>query len=238
MLGSLLFNLYAFPVSLIAKATLQCMGWKLLTPDDFSRLLSRERLVLVFSHTSYADFYILALYLMSYPHHLSYVKTLVKPQPFKYAGWLLRSMGAIPSTRLEDTQGGAVERIVGELKQIDRSILLVSPKGTIVNREWRSGYFHIARSLNAAIRVTGLDYEKKCVIVKDEHAITENVAEDTIKPQLYQDLSDIVPLVPEGEVVEIRQHNVYKRSIVDWTRFFGVTYGVVAGMSGLYAAIR
>src|SRR5205085_1367497 len=124
-----------------------------------------QRAVLIFSHTSYADFYILLLYLLSYPDKLKDLKVLIKPQPFEYCfgycGKLLRSLGAIPSSDLNEKHTGGTSRIVNELKQSEKSLLLISPKGTIIKREWRSGYYHIAQSLNAKILVVGLDYEKK-----------------------------------------------------------------------------
>jgi 1-acyl-sn-glycerol-3-phosphate acyltransferase len=202
------------PVSLVAKTVLFSMGWSLLDNDIFAKIVKYKRSVLVFSHTSYADFYILILYLLAYPTKLDKVRTLVKPQPFEYAGYFLRKLGAIPSTRVEDKDGGAVNRIVSELKALDTCIFLISPKGTIVNRPWRSGYYHIAKELDAKIMVAGLDYEKKSVIIFDAYSCNE-YDESDIQSILQSDMSNIVPLFPEGEVVPIRAHDQNKRTIVN-----------------------
>ena len=84
----------------LAKFTLWSLGWQSLTKETVFKLLKNERVIAVFSHTSYIDFYILTLYLLAYPRSLSTIRTLVKPQPFNYAGVLLRWMGAIPSSSI------------------------------------------------------------------------------------------------------------------------------------------
>jgi 1-acyl-sn-glycerol-3-phosphate acyltransferase len=212
------------PISWSAKLCLFSMGWKLLDDNIFNRLKQFNRSVIVFSHTSYADFYILVLYLLAYPELLHKVRTLVKPQPFEYAGTLLTNLGAIPSTRLEDKDGGAVKRICTELKSLNNYIFLISPKGTIINRPWRSGYFHIASQLDATIFVAGLDYEKKSVIVSNPYS-PKDYDENSIQPILKSDISQIVPLFPEGEVVPIRKHDYNKRTIIDKTRLISVFIG-------------
>lgn len=203
------------PVSLLARAILLIMGWSLLNKDVFTQITKYDRTILVFSHTSYADFYILILYLLAYPDRLHHVRTLIKPQPFEYAGPILRKLGAIPATKLEDKNGGAVNRIVDTLKEHDKFIFLISPKGTIINRPWRSGYYHIAKELNSYLMVAGLDYEKKCVSVSKEISSTQE--EPIVREFLQEHLKTIVPLFPEEEVVTIRPHNNTKRGIINFT---------------------
>lgn len=221
-----IMSLFMLPVSLVAKAILFSLGWSLIDNNLFTQLTKYDREVLVFSHTSYADFYILILYLLAYPRRLHRVRTLIKPQPFEYAGTLLRWLGAIPSTRIEDKDGGAVKRIITELMALDCCIFLISPKGSIVKKNWRSGYFHIAKALNAMIMVAGLDYEKKRVVVSDAYSC-EDYDETTVQPILKAQLSKIVPLFPEGEVVPIRDHNPNKRTVVNKTRLVTVIIGCI-----------
>ena len=180
-----------------------------------------DQTVIVFNHTTYADFYILALYILAYPYQLARAKVLVKPQPFKYAGWLLRKMGCIPSTQVEEKNGGAVPRIVKEMKAAGKAFLLISPKGTIMRHEWRSGYYHIAQQLKAPIMVAGLDYEKKAVITSDYH-ISYNETEENIRYYLYHNLGNIVSLYPEREDFHTRVHDPKKRSLIDFKHLFKV----------------
>lgn len=215
--------------SLFAKLTLVIMGWELLTDDIFYRLNQYNRTVLVFSHTSYVDFYILTLYLFAYPCLISNIRTLVKPQPFVYAGWILRRFGAIPATAVDDKQGGAVERITNELKAQERWNFLISPKGSILRRPWRSGYYVIAKELGAYLRVIGADYEKKKIVISDE--IFSDKDESVIKNKLETELKEIVPLFPEEEIVPIRNHDEKNRSVVS-PRRIGV---IVCGLSVITA---
>jgi len=138
----------------------------------------------------------------------------MKPQPFEYAGWLLRRFGAVPATRVDEKNGGAVSRIVHDLKQWDKCMLLISPKGTIVKQEWRSGYYHIAKQLDAHLLVVGLDYEHKYPNASEPILLQET--ESDVKDLLFNDLKKIVPLFPEDEIVPIRYHT--HRSAINNTR--------------------
>ena len=202
-----------FPISIIARIILYSIGWSSVSTRIFSQITKYDRVVLIYAHTSYADFFILILYLLSYPYSLHTVKTLVQPRPFKYFGWFLRPIGAIPSTKLEDKNGGAVARIVSELDKSDKFLFLISPKGTIANQSWRSGYYHIAQKLNIPLMIGAIDYERKAPHVS-EH-ISSNHSELEIKSYLLSELSNVVPLYPEREIVPIRKHDISKRSIID-----------------------
>jgi 1-acyl-sn-glycerol-3-phosphate acyltransferase len=203
------------------------LGWELLDETTIRQLTELPRTVLVFSHTSYWDFYILTLYLLSYPDELQYVRVLIKPQPFRYAGWILRKLGAIPATSVKDNNGGGVARIVEELKKSPRSALLISPKGTILKREWRTGYYAIADQLDGSLIATGLDYEKKRVYVSPSIEAKGNY-ETTVSAVLVHYLSKIVPLVPENEMFPIRLHDTNKVGIVSTEGWMRITYAAVA----------
>lgn len=205
-------------IAIIFRCILWCLGWQLMSTETLDYLAKWDQLVAVFSHTSYADFYIMMLYMLAYPRELRYIKILVKPQPFKYAGWLLRKFGAIPATRVDDSQGGAVVRIVKELQKDDKTIFLISPKGTIVKREWRSGYYHIAQALKAPLIASGLDYELRTIVISK--AISYEESEPMVKHYLYEQLAQIVPLFPCDEVVPIRSHN--SRTVANWPRLITI----------------
>lgn len=200
--------------ALLFRFILWCIGWQLMSKETLEYLHRWNRIVIVFSHTSYVDFYIMILYMLAYPDDLRAVRMLVKPQPFNYAGWLLRKFGAIPSTSIDQTNGGGVSRVVEELQKDDETLFLISPKGTIVKRQWRSGYYHIAQALQAPLLASGLDYEKHTIVVSS--IIDCNNQEAVVKAHLYEKLSNIVPLFPDDEVVNIREHK--SRSIINRNR--------------------
>jgi 1-acyl-sn-glycerol-3-phosphate acyltransferase len=198
------FIIIRFINMIVARLILFVTGWSGLSHEQWKIFDQHPRAVVVFSHTSYFDFYILALYLMAYPNGFSSVRTLVKPEPFAYAGWLLRRFGAIPATRVDDRNGGSIQKIIQTLEHESRFLFFISPKGSIVNRPWRSGYYHIAQQLRVPLLVAGLDYETHSAYVST--SIDYNEPQEAIEKFLKDKLSQIVPLFPEEEVVPIRQH--------------------------------
>ena len=236
----MLSTLFSAASCIVSRFFLRVMGWSLLDPRTGKLLLSEDRVVMIYPHTSYADFYIFLLYRLAHPIWLGHIKMLVKPQPFVYAGWLLRKFGAIPATKVDEKRGGAVQRITENLSRLNRFLFLISPKGTILNKPWRSGYYHIAKELNAKILVGGLDYEKKSVVILPGETYTTETEEDT-RDHLQQKISEIVPLFPEGEVVKVRPHNAKKRTLADWMYMIGslfTMYSIYFMCSGYLSRIR
>ncbi len=203
-------KLLSIPSSII----LWCMGWSQLNLETQKLIQNHSRMVCVFSHTSYYDFFIMLLYYFSNPSQLCHLKTLIKPDYFKTIGYLLRLVGGIPSTHISERNGGSTQRIINELLKTEKSHFLISPKGTIVKGEWRSGYYHIAKALNCPIIALGLDYELKKITICQP--ILPIINEECIKKLLYHDLSKIVPLHPEQEMMPIRAHKSI--SVVNKTR--------------------
>lgn len=199
-----------------ARLTLFLMGWHLLDEEMYSALERHERSMVIFSHSSFWDFFIFTLYALSYPIREHKLRTLVTPKPFQYMGNFLRGLGAIESTRVEDSQGGATNRIVAELEQCPKFVFFISPKGTLRNTPWRSGYYHVAKELQLPIFVAGLDYETHRPVLQFNPPIVKE-SEPDLRLTLQSQLSQIVPLYPEGEVVPIRDHTY--RSVVDWTPY-------------------
>ncbi len=229
-------NILLFCFSLICKLILLSTGWSLIGNDIMMRVANIDKAVVVFSHTSYVDFYILLLYLFSEPGKLDNVKILVKPQPFAYAGWILRKLGAIPATKVSEKNGGAVNRIVNQLKNQETFILLLSPKGTILKQEWRSGYYHIANELNAQIIAAGLDYETKSIHLSQ--GISSSFSEAHIKNYLMDYLSNIVPLYPECEIMPIRIYDENKKGIINWQCLFTTTIGLLIIFIGFFELMQ
>ena len=147
------------------------------------------------------------LYKLAYNKELKHLKTLIRPDKFEICGLgsVLTAIGGIPATMIKEKNGGAVERIVHELKICKRSRFLISPKGTIVKGAWRSGYFHIAKQLEANLVAIGMDYEKKCVFIGQ--IVSHKLEEVQIKALLLDDIRKIVPKFADREVVEIRKHD-------------------------------
>ena len=149
----------------------------------------QESCIIVCGHTSYWDGGMMLLYRSEMP-----CVALIKPQILEgFLGPLLKWLGFIPAPKLEDRGTGGVQQIAATLRalQATRSLpirLLISPKGTIQNAPWRSGYQYIAKELGWPIKVLGVDYSKRSLTVVD--------CSGTDIPALQQQLGQFCPLVP------------------------------------------
>ena len=89
---------------------------------------------------------------------------------------------------------------------MDRFIFFVSPKGCISKREWRTGYYHIAKRLNAWIVPGGFDFEKKRFIHNDPFRIEDHHTYEYITAKTQDGLYHITPLYPESSEFPIDAH--------------------------------
>ena len=153
-----------------------------------------EPCVLVAGHTSYYD----GLITMLYSSDLSVI-ILMKPEMFEGAWYcmapLFKWLGFIPAPRLDTRGGGGVQAIVDLLRAKQATskkplCFLLSPKGTIQNRPWRSGYKHIAEGLGWPIKVHGADFSTRTVRIVD-------TSFSEVEP-LQSILSNYCPLIPEN----------------------------------------
>ena len=155
-----------------------------------------ESCVLVIGHTSYYD----GLIAMLYSSDLSFV-ILAKPELFEGCmAPFFRWLGFIPAPKLQDRGTGGVHAIVDLLraKQAASSkpiCFLISPKGTILNRPWRSGYTHIAEGLGWPIKVQEADFSKRTVCILDTSS--------NEPAHLQEILSNYCPLIPENAEYQI-----------------------------------
>ncbi|HSW76452.1 MAG TPA: 1-acyl-sn-glycerol-3-phosphate acyltransferase [Candidatus Saccharimonadales bacterium] len=203
----------------MASFVLRVMGWH--PQIDFN--INKHNIICVFSHTSYYDFMMMILYKMVHYEKLANLKTLIRPDYFNYFGYMLNKIGGIPATKLTDKNGGAVNRICDLLKTSQPYQLMISPKGTILKSEWRTGYMVIAKTMKADLVALGLDYERKNVYIGT--IVPYNLDENDIKTLLHNDLKQIVPLYPDREVVTIRQHCMDDVSVV--RRHYVLAYCVI-----------
>lgn len=88
--------------SFVARCLLYFIGWHQPSEKVYNDLSRHEHIIAVFSHSSNWDFVFMCLYFLAYPRLQGQLYTLTKPQPFKYFGTVLRSIGCIPAPRLED----------------------------------------------------------------------------------------------------------------------------------------
>lgn len=173
-------------VSYLASWILKCIGWD----SDLSRLENLKG-VLIYPHTSNWDFVITFICLLANPHIFERTYYLMKPQLFEntYVASILTYFHAIPSSRLEETGNGTVDRVSNFLNTKKDFLFLISPEGRREKSHWRSGYRRIAEKTGSNIIIGGLDYVKHRFICVEPRSDTE--------ADLQYAMGEIVSLYPE-----------------------------------------
>ena len=84
---------------------------------------------------------------------------------FKYGlGAFLRYMGGIPVDRSKP--GGIIQDAINQIKEIDGSLIAMSPEGTRSKvKEWKTGFLRISKELNSKIILASLDFAKKEILL-------------------------------------------------------------------------
>lgn len=115
-------------------------------------------------------------------------------------GWFFHWCGGIPVDRTKSQ--GLVEQMVQACKESDHFILTITPEGTRYKvREWKMGFYHIAKNAGIPVVLAIVDGARKAVRVGQIFHPTEDMEGDmkTIKgffanmvginPELTSDLS-------------------------------------------------
>lgn len=122
----------------------------------------KKSIVIVVPHTSWHDFYLGLLVRRILGVNIQYLakKELFKP-PF---GWYFKWMGGIP---LDRTPGQKkVEAISNILNNKEELRLAMSPEGTRKKvKDWKTGFYYIARATGVPIVMIAFDFGKKKVRV-------------------------------------------------------------------------
>jgi 1-acyl-sn-glycerol-3-phosphate acyltransferase len=211
-MNNLLFNICCYPIRLFFWILLKFLGWNFLSQKDHDILLNESKMVLVFSHTTLWDFWLIFFHMIVYPNMTKNVYTSMSSSFFnKWYGFILKRFQFIPTVRLEDKSIGFVNIVTNSLKNRSEYAFMISPEGKLNKSPWRSGYYYIAKNLNVPIYAIGFDYElKKLVLGKRRHP-NEYESKEQIEKLLQYDMSQIVPLYPQNSFVEIRSHSKLNR---------------------------
>ncbi len=149
------------------------IGWKFI--GDFSANTVKKCIVIVVPHTSWHDFYIGLLVRQLAGIKISF---LAKKELFKWPlGWYLRKVGGIS---LDRTPGqNKVEAIAELFEKKDELRLTIAPEGTRKKvKDWKTGFYHIAKAANIPIIMVAFDFGKKQCVVSDPYYPTEDIKKD------------------------------------------------------------
>jgi len=175
--------------------------------------IPRKNAVAVWTHTTYWDAFLMLLYKDAPIQFISvwnprYFNSFTRP--------ILHALRVIEAPRLEDRGLGGVSILVEQLKQFLRpdltTILLISPKGTIAKKPWRTGYAFIAKALNWPVRAMLVNYEKKTISFGAEYTLSDLSIEKVgpLTASLQYDLSNSVTLIQERSEIRETPHDAFE----------------------------
>ncbi len=153
-------------------------GWKLILPEKGSRPELERCIFVVAPHTSAWDFIIGATYLWSC---CSNGKVFIKKEFFRWPlGGLLRSLGGISIDR--EGPNAIVLTAVYELKKNKSLSIAITPEGSRKARKnWKRGFWWIARKADVPIVPTYIDFSKKEIGLFDTIWPTNDCDADLLK---------------------------------------------------------
>jgi 1-acyl-sn-glycerol-3-phosphate acyltransferase len=228
-------------MSFIAPFILYLMGYQAKMPTLPERLLRSKRFIVIFSHTSYWDFFFFVLYSYTEPEFGSRVRVVMSNYFYRFAPWFLKRFGVIPAPS-HDQQIASNRKPVGfvqvtteALQNEKEFILILSPEGTLKKVPWRSGYYALAKNLQCPIVVGGMDYEKKFVYLSEVFDCIDYDAIDgqsdvqepsyailpreKLEPALQKVMEEIVALYPEYSFTPCHPKRVLDITLINVPHF-------------------
>ncbi|WP_084419577.1 1-acyl-sn-glycerol-3-phosphate acyltransferase [Henriciella litoralis] len=99
-------------------------------------------------------------------------------------GWLIRWLGCVPVDR--KAARDMVDQMAVAFAQEDRLILAVAPEGTrSATREWKSGFYRIARRADVPLIISVLDYGARTIRIAGIYETTGDYEADLAGVRAY-----------------------------------------------------
>lgn len=176
---------------------LKLIGWKLegTVPEQ------SKYIVLAGPHTSNWDFPLMLTMgslLGAKPYWMG------KKAIFKFPlGWFFKWMGGIPIDRSK--KNSLVSQMVDIFDSTEELCVLIPPEGSRAPRkEWKTGFYHIARQANIPIVLSYIDFEKRVGGFAEVLWLTDDVVADmTYIQNFYAGKHPKYPERFEGEYINV-----------------------------------
>ncbi|WCO03080.1 1-acyl-sn-glycerol-3-phosphate acyltransferase [Psychroserpens ponticola] len=151
------------------------LGWKITGNTNFSSNVLKKVVIIAVPHTSWHDFYIGLLL-----RKITGVKTnfVGKKELFKWPfGYYFRWVGGAP---LDRTSGqNKVQAIAKLFEDKDEFRLTLAPEGTRKKvKEWKTGFYYIAKEANVPIIMFTLDFKNKTNTISEPFYPTNDFEAD------------------------------------------------------------
>ena len=186
------------------KNVLELLGWDTDMCMDENKFRKMKPCVACLSHTSKWELFIFSLY--KYHDKFKRGVLVMAPQYHAMLGKFAHYIDCIPSTRLEDTGNGFVKNTAKFMRENSDKYdwIIIAPEGSLRAKEWRSGYYWLAKDLGWDIRVTGLDFERLNTWISNPISSRHDIKK--VEKFLKKQMKNIVPLNEEGQIVRVRSH--------------------------------
>lgn len=165
----------------LGRTVLNIFGWKV-RGGIKEKHNGKKLVVLIAPHTSNWDGILGVAALAGLDAKINFIG---KHTAFKFGlGTFLRYMGGIPVDRSKP--GGIIQHAIDKIKEIDGSLIAISPEGTRSKvKEWKTGFLRIAKEINAQIVPASLDYSKKEILLGEVFKLSGDNQKDILDLKKY-----------------------------------------------------
>jgi 1-acyl-sn-glycerol-3-phosphate acyltransferase len=160
----------------LSNSIMRLIGWKV----EGALPNLPKYLIIGAPHTSNWDF---LLFLATIFHLKVDARYMGKAELFRGPfGWFFYWCGGIPVDRKKSQ--GLVEQMVEACNNSDKFILTIAPEGTRHKvKEWKRGFYHIAKGAGIPIIMAKVDGKKKAMCVGEIFHLTEDMEADMLAIQ-------------------------------------------------------
>lgn len=95
-------------------------------------------------------------------------------------GYFFRALGGFPVERKRNSR--FVDSVVNLYRNNERFVLTMTPEGTrAYNPNWKSGYFHVAKTANVPVVYVGINWGKKRIVIHPEKWVGNSWEEEELE---------------------------------------------------------
>jgi 1-acyl-sn-glycerol-3-phosphate acyltransferase len=181
--------------TLLSQWALTLLGFKV-DLEAFQHLPSK--CIAITSHTSIYDFIIASFIYHGYLKAHYDIYFLMKDAFAKHASPICtKYFPYMYIISVQESSQSIVERSVKELKNADNYIMAITPEGTrSCTPQIRSGFYHIARSLDIPVIYVGIDFHQKKISLETPRKMSDQIQVE--KEWFMECCRKYIPLYPEN----------------------------------------
>lgn len=216
----------------IAQITISFLGWKEMASQYQDIIKSTPKAIIIFPHSSYFDYFFCLLYKWAFELEDFYVimserfsfirlSNIIFAPDIYMRSYMNKGYSKLKSFFCcwkdilfhskyqtgEYKKQNFVSYVCDSIKYKDKYKIVISPTGSTSKKQWRSGFFYIAKELNVSIIIAGVDYKNKTIVVSGK---LNNLTNYEFCKNLAEPLIESIPSF----------HNTKNLNIVNWSDIF------------------